>query len=95
MNDVKYNRWRDEFGLRDWVYISAWVGSILLILAVLVTLGLVGTNHSTHVSCLRLEEQTGLATKVARSGVDVECYILIPGVGWIPADRYRGVEMGT
>lgn len=48
-------------------------------------------NHSAHVSCLRLSEQTGLPTRFARSGMDGECYIQVDGK-WIPEDRWRAVD---
>jgi len=49
-------------------------------------------NHDVHVGCLRLHEQTGLETKVARSGMTTECYIKTESGHWIPSENYRGID---
>lgn len=48
--------------------------------------------HKTHVDCLRLHENTNLATKVARSGATTECFIQTPDGNWVPSERYRGTD---
>lgn len=82
---------KDEDGyVKDWVYaVSIFLAVVLLIGGILVG-GLAGGNHSDHVACLRFSEQSGLATKTV-GVVDVTCFVLVPGIGWVPADRYRGV----
>jgi len=68
-------------------------GVIALIVGVLagVILGIAaGVNHSDHVSCLRLHEQTGLETKYARSGINGECYIRV-NERWVPKERWINV----
>lgn len=64
--------------------------TIALVLFVLVGGISAIVNHSEHVSCLRLHEQTGLETHYARSGIEGECYIRINGV-WVPEDRWRNI----
>jgi hypothetical protein len=50
------------------------------------------SNHANHVSCLRLSEATGLATKYARSGATGECYIQIEDGRWVPQDRWMNMK---
>lgn len=73
------------------------IGAFLVLCLAALIGGITGTvygfdNHSTHVGCLRLHEQTGLETKVARSGMTTECYVKTESGHWIPEDRYRGVD---
>ncbi len=85
---------KDGYGeVKDWVIaLSVFLGLVLLI-AVIIVAAMIGNNHTVHVDCLRLSEQTGLVTKTARSGPSIECYVNLPGVGFVPASRYRGVEV--
>lgn len=46
-------------------------------------------NHSDHVDCLRLHEQTGLETHYARSGINGECYVNVNGGMWVPLSTWR------
>ena len=75
-----------------------WVVSVLLVLAAIaaciaaiVIPIAIGVNHSGHVSCLRLHEQSGLPTRYARSGVDGECWGQVNG-SWVPEDRWRVLD---
>jgi hypothetical protein len=85
---------RDDYGdVKPWAEIVGVVGAITFVLGLLF-LGLaVGSVHADHVDCLRLHEATGKATTVKASGLTRECYIRVDNE-WIPADRYRGVEVG-
>jgi len=85
---------RDENGdVKLWVEIVGMFGGIVLALALLFLVIAWGGVHSDHVACLRLHEATGKATTVKASGLTRECYIRIDNE-WVPADRYRGVEVG-
>jgi deoxyhypusine synthase len=85
---------KDEYGdVKIWVEIVGAFTAVVLGLALLVLVIAWGSVHSDHVACLRLHEATGKATKVKASGLTRECYIRIDNE-WIPADRYRGVEVG-
>lgn len=44
-------------------------------------------NHSRHVACKRLNETTGMHTKVVGK-VDAKCFINIEG-RWVPAESWR------
>lgn len=61
---------------------------VLLIGAFCLGLGLL-LNHSDHVDCLRLHEQTGLETRYARSGLNGECYVNVNGGMWVPQSTWR------
>lgn len=92
-------RWYHEPGgypreLRLGVLFGLIVAASLLLMGGIVAAVMVGTNHSVHVACLRLHEQTGIETKVARSGADTECYVRIDGQ-WVPADRWRVIDDST
>lgn len=78
----------DDFGLRPWVMVAA----ITMGFGLLLGLGAVGFVHSDHVDCLRLHEATGKPTTIKASGLTRECYIKVDE-DWIPADRYRGVDV--
>ena len=77
-------------------YVKDWVMVVTIFLAVLLFLigslvgAMAGNNHSAHVDCLRLSEETGRATKTV-GVVDVTCFILVPRLGWVRSDLYRGV----
>jgi hypothetical protein len=83
---------KDEYGLKGWAIIALPIAGIFLFLAILVPAMMIGNVHVVHVDCLRLHEATGKPTKVVASGADRDCYIQVGGA-WIPADRYRGVEV--
>jgi len=84
---------KDEYGLQDWAIIALPIAGILLFMAIAIPAALIGSVHVVHVDCLRLHEATGRPTKVVASGVDRDCYIQLGNGAWIPADRYRGVEV--
>jgi hypothetical protein len=81
----------DEFGwLRGWVWFAT---------ALIGFLGLVGAaggvtslakNHSTHVTCLRVHEETGHPTKVVGK-MDATCFIQVNGK-WVSYDKYIGMQ---
>lgn len=84
MTDQKYG------GLSDTgLLVIGLVVALVIILAIVIGAGL-GQNHSDHVSCLRLHEQTGLETRYARSGWDGDCYIKVDG-RWTPESRWRNL----
>ena len=77
--------------------LSGWAGGLV---AVTIIAGIFGgvvggiiaiSNHTDHVSCLRLHEVTQLPTRYVRSGAVGECYIQVDGQ-WIPEDRWRLIE---
>jgi len=85
---------RDDYGdVKLWVWVVGIFGGVTLVLGLLFLVAAVGGVHADHVDCLRLHEATGKATTVKASGLTRECYILVDNE-WIPADRYRGVEVG-
>lgn len=78
-------------GRQNWV--DTLVNTLIFLTVVAVTVGAISGLfalgiHSSHVSCLRLQEQTGLDTKYARSGVNGECYVHVNGQ-WIPQDAWK------
>lgn len=75
----------------DWIGIGV-VAAIMACIGLLVGGSFAIKNHGVHVSCLRLHENTGLQTKVARSGATTECYVRTPDGNWVPAERYRGTD---
>jgi hypothetical protein len=90
--ELDMGRFTDEYGLKPWAF-SVVVGVTIFVSlsAIILAIGAMCV-HTTHVDCLRLHEATGKATKVVASGLNQDCYIQVGGE-WIPADRYRGVEV--
>ena len=84
-------RLKDGGGLNDLGFALAFAAVFIAILGVMAAIVLPLGIHSAHVSCLRLSEQTGLATRYARSGVEGECYVQVGGK-WIPEDRWRAID---
>lgn len=83
---------KDEYGWRSWLMLPiSIVGFSALLGLLFVVFGVIGI-HVTHVDCLRLHEATGKPTKVVASGLQRDCYIQL-GTEWVPAERYRGVEI--
>jgi hypothetical protein len=82
----------DDDGPKTWVAMVGVWSAVALLAAVFLGGLAVLDNHTTHVDCLRLHEQTGLETRVARSGWNEECYVRTSGGHWVPEDRYRGVD---
>lgn len=75
-----------------WLGFLAGFVSCIVIAGLLVTAIITLTIHSDHVSCLRLHEQTNLATKYARSGANGECYVQLPDGTWTPEDRWINIK---
>lgn len=84
-------RLKDRDGLSGFGFALAMVGVLIAIFGAVAGIAFPLSNHSAHVSCLRLSEQTGLQTRFARSGVEGECYIEVDG-RWIPEDRWRAID---
>jgi hypothetical protein len=63
------------------------ITTAVVITVTFITLILINVNHTDHVHCLRLGEQTGLPTRYARSGPTGECYINFDGQ-WVPEERW-------
>lgn len=81
MRNPMLNRHGDPSG-----FVAFLVAFILLFGAVVGVLA--NINHTFHVDCLRLHEQTGLGTKYARSGMSGECYVQLEDGRWVPQDRW-------
>jgi hypothetical protein len=78
-------------------YIPCWI-TFLVVFALFcgaITAFFVLPNHGDHVDCLRLHEQTGLATKYARSGPSGECYVQVEDGRWVPEDRWMNMRDGS
>ena len=73
-----------------WAYAPVYVAlAFLVAVAGLIGGIIVGVNHSMHVECLRIHEQSDLPTRVShRMG---ECWIQVNGE-WVPIDRWRILE---
>lgn len=78
-------------GLLEFLQFLSVVVGCLALLAGFVVAFMIGVNHSDHVSCLRLHENTGLETRYARSGLNGECYIKV-GDQWVPEERWIQME---
>lgn len=83
---------KDEWGWRLWLIVPLFIVGVPVVFGILYLAIAVPLIHVTHVDCLRLHEATGKPTKVVASGVQRDCYIQL-GTEWIPAERYRGVEI--
>ena len=89
-HDLFYDR---RYGLRDWVVITIG-GVVIAIFALLVTAVVVASDwHGQHIACRQLHEQTGYATRMVGDWSVGECYVQVDE-RWIPATRYRMVEVG-
>jgi hypothetical protein len=75
-------------------YVSGWVFSLaaVALMAVAMTTAFTLSVHSGHVSCLRLHEQTNMATRYARSGFEGECYVQLYDGTWTPEERWMNTK---
>lgn len=81
----------DDFGwLRGWVVIVATLLGFLSFVGAAVTVTALVENHSEHVTCLRVHEETGHPTKVVGK-MDATCFVQVNGK-WVSYDRYIGMQ---
>jgi hypothetical protein len=84
----------DEYDmLRFWVVLVIYVAGIFAAATVITTAVITIDWHAQHVSCRQLHEQAGYATRMVGGPFGGECYVQVDE-RWIPATRYRMVEVG-
>ena len=85
---------RDEYGfLHEWIVLLS--GAVVLAFVVmLLTVVIVSADwHAQHIACRQLHEQTGYESRMVGGPLAGECYVQVDE-RWVPASRYRMVEVG-
>ena len=76
--------------MNEGTWFVATICAVLLGIAALTVGVMAGVWHGMHVSCLRLQEQTGYPTRMAGNMFSGGCYLYLDG-RWIPEESFRNI----